>query len=166
MKPVQRSDPSDVLPRVSVAAPPRPGPIAMTVAKGAGIHGQLSSPRPDSTSRGACGITDDQSRCDAVRRWPTACPIPSHPRDRRIPTPSIAHRRWPGPAGEGGDATPTREFRLTACPGVSNDRCRLNDAQATDAVVWPCHAVKGQSATTEAPPVRARPTAASRASGK
>jgi hypothetical protein len=39
------------------------------------------------------------------------------------------------------DATRTRELRLTTCPSLSDDRCRLNDTQATDAVVCPCHAV-------------------------
>lgn len=36
--------------------------------------------------------------------------------------------------------------RLTACPGLSDDRCRLTDTQATDAMEPPCHAGGDQSA--------------------
>ena len=42
--------------------------------------------------------------------------------------------------------TTSRSRRLTACPGLSDDRCRLTDTQATDAMEPPCHAGGDQSA--------------------
>ena len=116
--------------------------------------------RPLPGERGKCGLRPDQVSGTpriSVRRINGTSPvcIPSPRSLRRASSTEVGPRsinrpvschvmHIRGPRHAGRRLAPAG--RLTACPGLSDDRCRLTDTQATDAMEPPCHAGGDQSA--------------------